>query len=90
MNRSNGGAAARFASFAKSARFQLGMGLAIAGAGLSEVIEEVAHFVELGEVGAMHGVVLVGLLHAAKGLGEVIEGGERTRESREARDKMSK
>lgn len=70
----------RFRSVVRTGHFQLWIGVGIAGCGIVELIESVEHFREVGELGGAHGIVLVGALHAIKGVSELIDGTERAKE----------
>jgi hypothetical protein len=70
----------QLSSVVGAGHFQLWMGVSIAGCGILELIESIEHISEVGEVGGMHGVVLVGALHAIKGVSELIDGTERAKE----------
>lgn len=67
-------------AFARNGHLQLWMGIAIAGCGVLEMIEGIESIAEVGDLGGMHGVVLVGALHAFKGLSELFDGSEKARE----------
>jgi hypothetical protein len=68
------------AGIARGGHFQLWMGIAIAGCGVLEMVEGIEHIAEVGELGGMHGVVLVGALHAVKGVSELVHGTEKAKE----------
>ena len=50
------------------------LGLAVAGCGIAELVDVVEDYSELGNVGSHHGVVLIGILHALKGVSEFLDG----------------
>ena len=50
------------------------LGLAVAGCGVAELVEVAEDYSELGNVGSHHGVVLIGILHALKGVSEFFDG----------------
>jgi hypothetical protein len=70
----------RLSAVVRSGHFQLWMGISIAGCGVLELIEGIEHIAEVGDLGGMHGVVLVGALHAIKGVSELIHGTEQAKE----------
>lgn len=61
--------------FISSPYTHLVLGLAVAGCGIAELVDVVEEdYSELGNVGSHHGVVLVGILHALKGVSEFFDG----------------
>ena len=57
------------------------LGIVVAGSGLYEVGETLLDDIVSGNVHSGHGIVIVGILHMCKALGDIIEGSDYLKES---------